>query len=233
MFLRRPVHLACTTIAAVLALAAVPASAASAATGDRPERPIERAVRAYESGDFTAARAAFERLARAGVSAAHYNLAVMALRGEVPDAAPDLALRHMRASADGGFVTAWIGLGEMFETGQGTAVDMAASHHWYCRAAAAGSAHGQVACATNHYLGRGTPRDRAEAARWYERAAEAGDVGAQYVVASMHETGDGVPKDLEKARLWYVQAARNGDPIAGLKVHELDARGSDRPPLPR
>lgn len=187
--------------------------------------PIEAAVAAYEQGDLARARRDFTRLSRTGVPAADYNLAVMNLRGEVPKASPREALRLMTRAAEAGFVTAMFGLGQLHELGQaGLQVNLAQAHHWYQRAAAAGSVDAQVAVATAHYLGRGAAKDAALAARWFRVAAQGGDIGAMYMVASMFEAGDGVERDLREARYWYSVAARNGDDAAPSKVKELDVK---------
>ena len=186
---------------------------------------IDAAVAAYERGDLARARSAFSRLSRDGVPAADYNLAVMNLRGELPQASPREALRLMTRAAEAGFVTALFGLGQLHELGQaGLRVDVAAAHRWYLRAAEAGSVDAQVAVATAFYLGRGAAKDAALAARWFRIAAQGGDIGAMYLVASMFETGDGVERDLKEARYWYGVAARNGDDAAPSKVRELDAK---------
>jgi TPR repeat protein len=152
---------------------------------------IGDAVAAYERGDLAAARSAFTRLARDGVPAAAYNLAVMHLRGELPNASPRDAVRLMTRAAEAGFVTAIFGLAQMHELGQaGLRVDLVEANRWYRRAAEAGSIDAQVAIATAHYLGRGATRDASLAARWFRIAAQGGDVGAMYLYASMVESGE-------------------------------------------
>jgi len=207
------------TVLLALAMLLAPLAPASAAIG------IDEAVVAYESGDFAKARIAFTRLARKGIPAAEYNLAVMHLRGELPKPNPREALRLMRLSAEAGFVTGIYGLGQMYELGQGgLRIDLVEANRWYLRAAEAGSVAAQVAIGTAHYLGRGAQKDAALAARWFRIAAQGGDVGAMYLYASMVESGDGIPRDLTEARYWYGVAARNGDEAAPSKVKELDAK---------
>ena len=187
--------------------------------------PIDAAVAAYERGDLARAHSALSRLSREGVPAADYNLAVMHLRGEMPQASPREALRLMTRAAEAGFVTALFGVAQLHELGQaGLRVDLVQAHRWYLRAADAGSLDAQVAVATAFYLGRGAAKDAALAARWFRIAAQGGDIGAMYVVASMFETGDGVERDLKEARYWYQTAALNGDEAAPSKVRELDAK---------
>lgn len=191
----------------------------------RAEPTIDAAVAAYERGDLAAARVAFTRLSRDGILAADYNLAVMHLRGELPRASAREAVRLMTRAAEGGFVTAMVGLAQLHESGRaGLVADFAEANRWYLRAAEGGSVEAQVAIATAHYLGRGASKDAGQAARWYRVAAQGGDVGAQYLIASMYETGDGVARDLREARYWYSVAARNGDDAARSKVEELDTR---------
>ena len=203
--------------ALAMALAAL-AAAASAA-------PIDEAVAAYKRGDLVNARKVFGQLSRQGVPAAHYNLAVMHLRGELPQASPREALNLMTRAAEAGFVTAIFGLAQLHELGQaGLHANLVEANRWYLRAAEAGSVDGQVAIATAYYLGRGTSKDAGQAARWFRIAAQGGDVGAMYLYASMVESGDGIERDLKEARYWYGVAARNGDEAAPSKVKELDAK---------
>jgi uncharacterized protein len=204
----------------LLSLLVVVASASVSA-----QTPLEAAVAAYQSGDFTQARSAFMQLSANGVPAADYNLAVMHLKREMPAASDREALRLMTRAAEAGFVTAMVGLAELYELGRaGLKVDLAQSVLWSRRAAEAGSVDAQVDVATAHYLGRGAAKDLALAARWYRIAAQRGDVGAMFITATLYESGEGVGRDLAEARYWYAAAARNGEPGADLKVRELDAK---------
>jgi len=202
------------------------------AAGAQAPRPIDRAVALYERGDHAGAQAAFERLSRAGVAAADYNLGLMHLRRELPR--PDLVEgeRLLQRAAQRGFVTAQFALGRLHEEGAfGGTRDLAAAQRWYLQAAESGSVDAQVAVGTAHYLGRGAPRDLGRAAYWFREAAKGGDVGAQYLLASMYETGHGLTRDLRQARYWYDIAARNGDEAAPGKVKQLDAQaGATTPP---
>ncbi len=191
----------------------------------RADDRLQSALAAYQRGDFAVARTAFERLSRQGVPAADYNLAVMHLRGERRDASVREALRLMTRAADAGFVTAMVGLGELYERGHAQLPrDLALSVQWYRRGAEAGSLEAQLAVATAHYLGRGAALDKVQAARWYRLAAQAGDGSAMYLYASMLESGDGIEIDLAEARYWYDAAGRNGETGGAEKARALDAR---------
>jgi len=193
--------------------------------GVQADSRLQSALDAYGRGDFAAARAGFERLSREGLPAADYNLAVMHLRGERRDANVAEAVRLMTRAADAGFVTAMVGLGDLYEHGAvGLKPDLPLSVHWFRRGAEAGSVEAQISVATAHYLGRGAPLDKAQAARWYRLAAQGGDGGAMYLYASMVESGDGVQRDLAEARYWYAAAARNGEAGAAEKAKALETR---------
>lgn len=217
-----------SALAAALMALAAPAHALDAAL----QAQLDAAVRAHERGEHAVAARAFADLARRGVAAAHYNLAVMQLRRET-GGGPAQAQRHLEAAARGGFVTAQLMLARALETGRFGARRLPEAVAWYRVAAEAGSVEAQVEVATAHYLGRGTARDAAAAAHWFREAAKAGDVGAMYLLASLYEQGDGVERDLRLARYWYRVAAQSGDEAAPGKVAEIDARlASTEPAAP-
>ena len=211
-------------LVAALALVGVPDASGAPSDGAAPT-PLEHALARYREGERDAARAAFERLAALGVPAATYNLAVMHIRRELPDASMAEAARLMKSAAQAGFVTAMVGLAQLHESGviDGRR-DLAAAHRWQLRAAEAGSMHAQVEAATGFYLGRGTAQDYPAAAHWYRQAARQGDAGAQYLIASMYEHGLGVARDLRLALHWYEECARSGDVAALAKQRELAGR---------
>ena len=184
---------------------------------------IAETLRIATAGDYDQALAKLN-LAQRQVPVAQYNLAVMHLRGEVPQ--PDRALARdlLQRAAAGGLVTAQLALGQALENGDLGERDLPLAHHWYQLAAAHGSVDAQLAVGTAHYLGRGLPKDPQRAAHWFREAAKGGDAGAMYLLASQYEQGDGVERDLRLARYWYEQAAHQGDVAASVKVKELDAR---------
>lgn len=185
---------------------------------------LAHAVQLYQQGEFASAQLHFTALLNAGEPAAAHNLAVMHLRGELPDASVARARELLMRAAAQGFVTAQLALGELYESGRLGAPDLSQALAWYEKAGEAGSVDGQVAAGTAYFMGRGTPADAAQAVRWYRQAANAGDVGAQYILGSMYEKGDGVSADLRLARYWYAAAARQGDEAAPLKLKDIDAR---------
>ncbi len=185
---------------------------------------VQAAVAHYEAGRLREAAREFSALARRSVPAAQFNLGVMHLQGELPDANPAEGERWLLLAARNGFVTAMFTLGRALEGGELGRRDIAAAHDWYEVAAARGSVDAMVAMGTAHYLGRGRERDASAAAHWYREAAKGGDIGAQYLIASMYESGEGVGRDLRLARHWYREAARRGDEAAPTKLREIEGR---------
>ncbi len=227
--LSTPVALWCRACCAGLLLAASLATMAAPPLPQTLQARVEAALRDYEAGRLQPARTAFEALAAQRVPVAEYNLAVMHLRGELPQPDRPLARRLLTRAAEGGFVTAQFMLAQSLENGEFGPRDLPLALRWYEVAATSGSVEAQVAMGTAYFLGRGKPKDPAESARWYREAAKGGDVGAMYLIASMYEQGDGVPRDLRLARYWYDLAAKAGDEAAPGKLRELDARRAEQP----
>jgi TPR repeat protein len=216
-------HLRCRWLAVALWV-----SAAGVATAQALAPPIQAqldaAVIDYESGRRARAQQVFEALAKRGVAAAHYNLAVMHLQGDLPHASRQQGVQLLTRAARGGFVTAQVLLGRALENGDFGRRDLKQAHQWYEVAAEGGSVEAQVAMGTGHYLGRGLPKDARRAVHWFREASKAGDVGAMYLLASMYEQGDGVDSDLRLARYWYLLAGKAGDPAATAKAQELERK---------
>ena len=155
---------------AALCLALAVASGAAADFGD--------GVRAYNSGEYAAAHAAWLPLAEAGEPAAARNLGHLYRTGR--GVARDLAqaLRWYRRAADQGFAGAQANLGDMFARGQGVATDYAAAAVWFHRAAVQGHVAAQYNLGLLYETGLGVEVSEETAMAWYHRAAGAGHQGA-------------------------------------------------------
>ncbi len=114
-----------------------------------------------------------------------------------------------------------LGLGVLYDLGDGVGQDARAALGWYRKAAEAGLADAELNVAVMYDSGRGTPRDAAAAALWYARAAAHHDHRAEYDLAQLYEAGDGVPKNPALAASWLRAAAAGGLDAAGerLRVH--------------
>lgn len=87
-----------------------------------------------------------------------------------------------------------VGLGNMYDRGEGVAQGYTEAARWYCRAADQGHAVAQYNL--DALLGRGTSvdRDYVEAEKWYEMAAEQGLPSPNTVSESFMPTAWGAPK---------------------------------------
>jgi peptidoglycan hydrolase-like protein with peptidoglycan-binding domain len=131
------------------------------------------------------------------------------------------ALTEFQAAAKAGDSRAQNHLGQMYEDGQGSAVDIGAAVRWYRRAAKAGEPAAQLNLGRLYRSGKGVEQSDALAVRWYRAAAEQGLGIAQFFMGLMYDTGKGVPSDYVQAYKWFDLAARQGDSDARHKRDRL------------
>lgn len=121
------------------------------------------------------------------------------------------AMRLWRLLADQGFANAQIGLGIMYDNGQGVPQDYAVAVKWYRLAADQGYAGAQNNLGVRYDEGLGVPQDYATAVKWYRLAADRGDANAQKNLGAMYEKGKGVPQDYVQAHKRYNLGAAAGN----------------------
>lgn len=119
----------------------------------------------------------------------------------------DVARRLWTTQAEAGDAAAQLGLGTLYDLGQGVPRDPVIAYGWYRRAAAAGSPAAEFNVAAMCDTGDGVPRNVAEAAVWYGRAAAHGNRRAQFNLGQLYAAGDGVPRNPEQAEAWFRAAA--------------------------
>lgn len=156
------------------------------------------------------------------------------------------ARRLWAPRAEAGDAQAQLGLGVLYDVGQGVGRDPATAYRWYRRAADAGLAEAQFNIAVMYDTGEAVSRDLAEAALWYARAAAHGNRRAQYNLGQLYEAGQGVPLNPEQAEVWYAVVAtdlpaaadklaalrRNSSLRAGRRPKEDDALIPAKPAVP-
>jgi TPR repeat protein len=210
---------------------------------------LEDALRAFESNDHAAARAACATAAKAGDPRAMQLLGrwhVAGAAGCAPD--PGLAAywffqawqaglddaeqdiirvrAALQAAAESGSASAQTALGLIVMFGHD---DPAAAMEWFELAAAQDHAEALRMLGYLFDEGAGVPRDDARAARFYERAAGLGDAIAQFQFARMLDEGRGVPRrDPETAIGWLRRAREQGMADAEGPLAELLAEQSRR-----
>jgi hypothetical protein len=146
----------------------------------------------------------------------------------------DVARQLWTAQAEAGDPAAQLGLGSLYDLGQGVPRNPAVAYGWYRRAAAAGSPAAEFNVAAMRDTGDGVPRDAAEAALWYGRAAAHGNRRAQYNLGQLYAAGDGVPRNPEQAEAWF-RAAAADLPAAAERLAGMRRAGGGtrpRPPAP-
>ena len=184
---------------------------------------------AFRRGDYAAARAAWEPLARAGDVDAQFNLGALHEGGLGGDVDLERAARWYRQAATRRLAPARVALARLARTG---AVDTGAGEAPIAlleAAARAGAAEAQYALGVAYDRGLGITRNHAAAAGWYQRAAEQGLPRAQYNIAVLHDEGLGAARDARRALRWYLRAAANGEPRAMNNLGYLYERGLNVP----
>ena len=84
-----------------------------------PAQAADPGWRAYERGDYAAARSLYDTAARAGDRLAQYNLAMMLVRGEGGPADTVAGVEWLTKSAEAGMAQAQYNLGLLYESGVG------------------------------------------------------------------------------------------------------------------
>jgi TPR repeat protein len=137
----------------------------------------------------------------------------------------DEALQWYKRAAELGNASAMRNVGLLYETGQGTAKDLAQAAAWYKRAAEKQQPNAMYDLAYLYETGRGVERDYSAAAEWYRKAAETKNPAAMNRLGYFHENGWGVPQDYAEAMKWYQGAARLEDSTAMTNIGVLYDKG--------
>ncbi len=139
----------------------------------------------------------------------------------------ETALAIWQPLADAGDADSQFGMGMLYASGFGVAMDDTLALTYYGLAAEQG--HGQAMCnlGTMHANGWGVPQDDAEAFKFYSLAAELGITEAQSNLAGMYTLGFGAEQDYVQAHKWLLIAERLNHSGATYKVEELVRRMSD------
>jgi len=168
---------------------------------------FERAMNAYDAGDYDAALQQLLPLAQGGDVLALYNIGMTYEEGFGDHAE---AAKWYRLAAKQGDAAAQTNLGHMYDTGHGVSQDDAEAVRWYLKAAEQGNVTAQFNLGVMYRNGEGVPQDFTQALKWYRLAAAQGDVYAQSTLGVMYRNGQGVVQDDVKAYMWYAIGDVNG-----------------------
>ncbi len=226
---RQPVLRACGLVAAAFFLAAASGSDELAPTLERPTQGqlCDRLAGNPDDADLTGTPGvAFDDIDPAAAEPAcrdavaqqpderRYLFELARVLRKKEDFAGSLA--YYQKAADKGSLIAMIGIGLLYEDGDGVDQDYVKAADYYRKAADAGSvvAMGYLADLYDRgYLAVGDS-GAAEAARLYERQVERGDEFALVNLGQLYEAGRGVAKDIGRAEALYRQAIAGKDPDA-------------------
>ncbi len=168
---------------------------------------FDRAMTAFDAGNYEIALAELLPLAQSGDVLALYNIGMT-----YEDGFGDLAeaAKWYRLAAKQGDAAAQTNLGHMYDNGQGVPRDDVQAVRWYLKAAEQGNVTAQFNLGVMYRNGEGVPQDLAQALKWYAMAAKQGDPFAQSTLGVMHRNGEGVPQNDVKAYMWYAIGDVNG-----------------------
>ena len=150
-------------------------------------------------------------------------------RGVPRDAAEAFAL-HLKA-ARGGHAPSKVAVGVALQTGNGAAIDFAASRFWLREAAEEDhEISAYVPYARLFREGFAEEPDPATALAWYRRAQDFDIAEAATAIGYVYAKGELGAKDLDRARTQFERGARGGDAqgaLAAAALYLVDAIGAD------
>ena len=148
---------------------------------------VQRAIDAYNEGDYAAAMAVWEPLANQGNRDAQFAMGVLYYEGHGVNKNLDEALAWFRKAADSEHPTAMFNLGVAYWEGRGLSQNYAQAVDWWERAAESGDVASQYNLGLAYYLGKGAQKDLDQARNWLTQAAEKGHADAQHVLGIIDE----------------------------------------------
>ncbi|MHB0954595.1 MAG: tetratricopeptide repeat protein, partial [Allorhizobium sp.] len=160
-----------------------------------------------------------------------YQLAGLALKGMITDAAPGLGLDLMTQAAEAGKVEAMRELGRIYLAGTDTAADLPKALHWLSLAARGGESEA-LDTMVELVLAQSMPSNLRAAAledvvQALERRALGSSREAALTLSRLYGMmGESDPAYREKARTWLAKAAELGDASAMLQLSDAYATGT-------
>jgi len=135
------------------------------------------------------------------------------------------ALNLFKMAANANDARAMYYVAQMYELGQGTAVDYRLAQQWYEKSVEAKYSPAMLALGEMYEEGRGITKDYHRALQLYQQARDAGNVNAQVRLGSMYERGRGVQKNYQHALELYHLGADANDGEAMFRLGYLYAKG--------
>ncbi len=135
--------------------------------------------------------------------------------------AADQKIAQLKTKAEQGDLQSMVGIGDVYEKGEGIRKDDVEAMNWYRKAADLGYAPAELTVGGLYWSGMGVNRDLLEALKWERKAADQGYIPALKAVGYAFERGDGVSADRDEAIRWYRNAADRGDQESQWKLGHL------------
>lgn len=181
---------------------------------DTVSADMEAALSAAKAGDYDAALALWEPLARAGNARAQNNIGACFAEGlGVPSDRP-LALKWLTLSAEAGDPVGQRNCAAFYMQGSdatGSDADLAKAAELYRLAAEQGDAPSQDMLSWLLLEGEIIPSDPGEARLWAERAAEGGIAASMTRLGMLYHNAIGVDRDPALAVHWWRKGAAGDD----------------------
>ena len=131
----------------------------------------DRALAAYDRGDYAEALDSFRILAEMGRIDSQFNLGIMYYYGQGISQDYARAAKWYRKAAEQGDTDAQLNLGVMYRNGQGVLQDYAEAVKWYHKAAEQGHAPAQNNLGFMYDNGYGVADDYVQAHMWFNLSA--------------------------------------------------------------
>jgi uncharacterized protein len=189
------------------------------------------ADKAYQSGDYKAALAELQPLAKEGDAKAQRLLGKLYADGLGLDQDYKQAALWYQRSANQGYAAAMADLGDLYFYGNGVRQDQREALRWYRQGADHGDPEAEYDYGLIFHDGSGGQKRSFDAAmKWFLRAAAQGHAAALNMVGYMHDMGEGVKEDPSEAVKWYQKAADKGFEVAeyNLGVMYQSGRGVEK-----
>jgi len=133
--------------------------------------------------------------------------------------------------AEAGKPRAQYDIGNMYQKGQGTAINESKAFTWFNKAAKSNYVKAQFKVGYMLLKGLGTKVDNSKAERWLRKAANKKNAPAQYYLAMMYRDGKYLTRNYKKSLFWLKKARENGFWKASNEYDKLIAlvqRGASR-----
>ena len=147
---------------------------------------------AYNSLDYTTAKAEWQELADAGDERSAYGMGLLYGNGFGVDMNDELALKYYGIAAEQGHADAAFNLAVMHQNGWGVPQDDEIANRWYQQAADKGNTEAQMALGRYYAMDFLDSYDPIMAYKWFSLAERLGDIDAsekrEFIASRMNST---------------------------------------------